>query len=614
MKKINLTQIILFASIMSLLWLSSCRKFPDPPMVFEEEPEMEIKKDRKVLLLVLEGINGVEMEKEIPPTIKSMLDHSKFTFKGISDGSKNAQSWSNILSGQWSNIHNVTSNSFDPEIEDDDDIHDHEGTGGAEGYVSIFQRVNEAGRKLTTSAITSSEELNKFAFQFADVIKKVDNDQQVKESTVQVINGMDRSQSLAVAHFSDLLKIGSEGGFSMANTNYKTSVQKIDGYIKEILDAITSRTNYANEEWLVVLTSNHGGIKNSYGGKSFEELNTFTLYYNPKFKSEMITADLMNYIRYHGWYNGQTITTNGKSMVVNETGVHAVGDAGANAEGYNIAQTGEMTIEFKANFYKPISTPSFSAYVNTYQFWYQNMIGKDKDAAGWTTAAPAIQTPGWSVNTYSTDSYGLTLQDGKVSKSVRIFGRKNQVWQHVSITIKKNGEKTTVIGYVDGIKTTQEEVDINVNNLSNTEPLVLGFNNRFQYGLLDFYMADVRFWNKALGESEITQVACLPEIKNDHALYTNLISSFKKSNQGKLINEKADAKLDLTLTGAYEQNTAFNYSICTSSGATPYPIVDIAPQIFYWLDIPINDAWKLSGKQFLQNYEVEFLQQESKNL
>ena len=612
MKKLTLNKILIFIGLFGLLIFSSCRKFPDPPLVFEEEPQTVVKKDRKVLLIVIEGLNGIELGKETPATIKNMLEHSKYTLTGLSDGSKYAQSWSNILSGQWSDIHNIHEDSFDPSAVDDDDIHNHEGTGGAEGFVSIFQRVNEAGKKLTSSAITSSSELNKYAFQFADNLKKVENDMQAKETAIQVIKNMDKQQSLAVLQFADVRVAGTKGGFSITNASYKAAIQKTDSYIKELLDSIKARSTYEKEDWLVILTSNHGGIQNSYGGKSFEELNTFTLFYHPKFKPEMISADLMNYIRYHGWYQNETITTNSKSMVVTEMGVHAVGKGAETDDVFNIAKTGELTIEFKANFNKPITVPSFSAYVNTYSFWYQNVISKDLDAAGWTTQAGAIQTPGWAINVYSTDSYGITLQDGKVSKSVRIPGRKNQTWQHVSITAKKVGEKTLVTGYVDGIKTAQEEVDINVNNLSNIDPLVLGFNRRFQYGLLDFYMADIRFWNKALSDAEVSQAGCLSEIKNDHPLFANMISFYKKSNQGALINDKANGSLDLTLTGGYEQNTAFNYSLCSKTGTTPYSIVDIAPQIFYWLDIPINEAWKLSGKQFLGNYEIEFMQEQPK--
>ncbi|MGN5955509.1 LamG-like jellyroll fold domain-containing protein [Sphingobacterium lactis] len=613
MKTMNLNKIFLACSLSLLVMASSCRKFPDPPLVFEEEPELAFKKDRKVLLVVVEGLNGIELEKDTPPTIKSMLANSKYTFNGLSDGSKDALTWSNILSGQWSDVHNVHGNSFDPEDIDDDDIHDHEGTGGAEGFVSIFQRVNEVGRKMTSAAIGNKGDLTDYAFKYADKLVEVDSDQKVKDSTVNVIKAMDAHASLAVVQFSDVRKAGLANAFSMSNAGYKAAVDKTDGYVKELLDAVKGRSTYDKEDWLIILTSNHGGIENKYGSDSFEELNTFTLYYHPLFKAQKTSADLMNYLRFHGWYANETITTNSKSISYPETGVHAVSAGGAGDDIYNIAKTGELTIEFKINFYKPLELPNFSAYVNTYSFWYQNILSKDKEG-GWVgaTVASAVQTPGWSVNAYSSDSYGITLQDGKTTKSVRIPGRKNQTWQHVAITLKKSGTKTMMMAFVDGIKQAQEEMEVNVTDLDNIEPIILGFSRRFQYGLLDFYMTDVRFWNKALADSEVSQVACLADIPNNHALNGNLISAFRKSEGNKLKDAKGNAARDLSLTGTPVQKTAFNYTLCSSGNVLPYSLVDIAPQIYYWLDMPIADAWLLSSKPFLNNYEVEFMQEQTK--
>lgn len=45
----------------------------------------------------------------------------------------------------------------------------------------------------------------------------------------------------------------------------------------DILNAIESRPTYAQEDWLIVITTDHGGIGTSHGGQTLEERNTWVV-------------------------------------------------------------------------------------------------------------------------------------------------------------------------------------------------------------------------------------------------------------------------------------------------------------------------------------------------
>ena len=48
------------------------------------------------------------------------------------------------------------------------------------------------------------------------------------------------------------------------------AVEKIDAYIKRVLDTIDSRPERDNEEWLIVMTADHaGGWKDGVGNNNF---------------------------------------------------------------------------------------------------------------------------------------------------------------------------------------------------------------------------------------------------------------------------------------------------------------------------------------------------------
>ena len=43
----------------------------------------------------------------------------------------------------------------------------------------------------------------------------------------------------------------------------------------EVIEAIKARKNYENEDWLIILTSDHGGFVTSHGGLTIQERMTF---------------------------------------------------------------------------------------------------------------------------------------------------------------------------------------------------------------------------------------------------------------------------------------------------------------------------------------------------
>ena len=49
----------------------------------------------------------------------------------------------------------------------------------------------------------------------------------------------------------------------------------------DIIEAIESRPNYDKEDWLIIITSDHGGIEDEHGGPSMDERITFIVSNKP---------------------------------------------------------------------------------------------------------------------------------------------------------------------------------------------------------------------------------------------------------------------------------------------------------------------------------------------
>jgi hypothetical protein len=50
-----------------------------------------------------------------------------------------------------------------------------------------------------------------------------------------------------------------------------------------VLEAVRARPRYADERWLVVVCTDHGGTKKGHGGQSPEERKIFALFNGPGF-------------------------------------------------------------------------------------------------------------------------------------------------------------------------------------------------------------------------------------------------------------------------------------------------------------------------------------------
>jgi predicted AlkP superfamily pyrophosphatase or phosphodiesterase len=71
--------------------------------------------------------------------------------------------------------------------------------------------------------------------------------------------------------------IDSRASFSPDSALYLHSIGLVDSHIGEVLRAMRARPQFAQEDWLVLITTDHGGRGNSHGGDSDQERNIWLL-------------------------------------------------------------------------------------------------------------------------------------------------------------------------------------------------------------------------------------------------------------------------------------------------------------------------------------------------
>jgi hypothetical protein len=74
-----------------------------------------------------------------------------------------------------------------------------------------------------------------------------------------------RDVDLMHVFFDDIDGAGHGSRFALDEPRYVQTVQRIDSYIGQMLQAIRARPGFADEDWLVVITSDHGGYLGHHG-------------------------------------------------------------------------------------------------------------------------------------------------------------------------------------------------------------------------------------------------------------------------------------------------------------------------------------------------------------
>lgn len=95
-----------------------------------------------------------------------------------------------------------------------------------------------------------------------------------KNNTDRVVKWIrEENPSVVYAYFHQVDAAGHTIGFSPEIPEYVTAIENVDQNIGRLLDAVRSRPNFAEEDWLVVVCSDHGGIKKTHGnGQEIPEI------------------------------------------------------------------------------------------------------------------------------------------------------------------------------------------------------------------------------------------------------------------------------------------------------------------------------------------------------
>lgn len=495
---------------------------------------------KKVLFIGIDGCRADVMMSSTTPNIQNLISQSIYSLDGLCASTTwSGNGWSTMLTGVWHNKHNVQDNNFTAP--------------NFTAYPDFLTRAEIFNPNLRTISLAHWSPINTTIINNADVKTNFTTDLAVKNAAVAALQS--DNPDILFVDFDDVDHAGHSYGFSSTVPQYVSSMQTTDQYIGEIVTAMKSRATYNNEDWLVVVTTDHGATDTSHGGPNLSERNIFTIFSNPGFTPTQI---------------GRTVNQTPKTF--NQLNFPAATFAKpVNQAPFNFGATQDFTVEF---WVKPNVSYTSDPVMISNKNWNN---GYNK---------------GFNISGYSGQTYRVNIGDG--TNRIDLNGGKlttNQ-WKHIAVTFDRDGLVTL---YEDGVVVTFAKMQ-NIGNITSGLPLTINQDGTNTYGLnLAASYKDVRIWNSALPANVIVNWAN-QDITASHPFYAQLLANYKMNEtSGNTLTDSSLNSNNAAVTGSPTRNLDTNTTFTIYDYLSTTRETDHLPTVFNWMCIPVQSSWGIDG-------------------
>lgn len=199
---------------------------------------------RRALVIGVDGLDGAEMHTADLPNIEFLQEGGRWSRSAhtqMTGPTSSGPGWTSFLSGVEVVDHGITSNGG----YDERDI----------SYPSFLYKLKEVGFQTAGS------------IQWGDIFSILEDDAlsdsfggsqtEVSDWVVDRINT--EEDDIIFVHLDDLDHAGHATGFTTESESYVQTLEEIDLEVGRYINAILNGPNIAQESWLIILSSDHGG-------------------------------------------------------------------------------------------------------------------------------------------------------------------------------------------------------------------------------------------------------------------------------------------------------------------------------------------------------------------
>ena len=222
---------------------------------------------KKVLIICIDGMRADAMEAATAPQLHQLVTDGTYDSNAqCQDLTFSGPNWSSILHGVHRDKHGVTSNGYLPN-----------NLANWPDFFTYLERNNAAWntyRILTWDAAHNNQPSGSDFKIYRDYSSN--GDELATQDLEKIIRGTHQTYQadpdVVFIFYSDVDVAGHQYGFHPSVPQYLAEISDTDQKIGRVLNAIKGRPNYANENWLTIVTTDHGGsIDGSHHGNTPEK-------------------------------------------------------------------------------------------------------------------------------------------------------------------------------------------------------------------------------------------------------------------------------------------------------------------------------------------------------
>lgn len=237
-----------------------------PPTGSSQRP---VPPQKRVLLIGIDGCRPDSLLAASTPVIDALIAGGAYTDDArAQDPTLSGPNWASMLTGVTPAKHGVLDNTF---VGSDFVTYPH-----------FFVHVKAVHPTAFTASIAQWSAIDTQIVSGADLSVGGITDEQVAQQAVDLlVNG---DPTVVFLHMNDVDLAGHAFGFASNVPQYTAAIQSTDARVGTVISALNQRTATgirSYEDWLVVVSTDHGGIQRNHGGTTMQEERTFLILSGP---------------------------------------------------------------------------------------------------------------------------------------------------------------------------------------------------------------------------------------------------------------------------------------------------------------------------------------------
>jgi len=220
-----------------------------------------IEKEKKVLIIGIDGCRPDALLAAKTPNLDKLWQNGAYTFMAKTDViSSSGPCWTAMLTGVWHLKHKVLSNDYkNPDL-----TH----------YPHFFHRIKEELPGKRCYSVANWGPIHNILQEGdADHVSSATNDVKVAKKVEELL--VNEEVDVMFVQLDEVDGAGHRHDYSVHSPKYLEAIERSDKQLGLMLNALTQRPEYLKEDWLILVSTDHGGSDFGHGKNIPEHTTVF---------------------------------------------------------------------------------------------------------------------------------------------------------------------------------------------------------------------------------------------------------------------------------------------------------------------------------------------------